>query len=265
MSVHGRSQPQQGDDNTKLAPMKLRRRHRFQGAGRSGLREFRRRRWQHLRDDWRTWLPIPFVILAFGTWSLLADGLIARIAAAVFGGAVAMLLVGWVIGGHVSSLPWLWGVQGERYTAKEIEKLGAEWHCEHDMELPYGNWDHVLVGPPGIFLLDSKALHNASVAAGDALSSGRMRYSGNKFRAAALKVHDELKPVLERPQWVQAVVVVWGEFPQGLHEEENVVYLRGDELVPWLTDLSPKLNGPARAAVQAALGEIRPAIAAKRT
>jgi hypothetical protein len=159
-------------------------------------------------------------------------------------------------------LTWWWGVQGERFTAEEIEKLGSDWHCEHDVELPYGNCDHVLVGPPGVFVLDSKSLHNAAVAAGDALSSGRMRYPGSAFRSAALRVHDELKQLLGKPPWVQAVVVVvWGEFPQERYEEENVAYVRGDDLVNWLDDLPPRLNGPARAAVTQALREIRTKLA----
>jgi hypothetical protein len=200
-------------------------------------------------------------IPAFATISLLTHGVPARIYAAVFGAALVVAAFGWTIGGHVSSLTWWWGVQGERNTAKEIEKLGPEWHCEHDVELSHGNWDHVLVGPPGIFLLDSKVLHNAAVAAGDALSSGRLRYRGSDFRSSALRIHDELDRLLGRGTWVQAAVVVWGEFPQGRHEEGNVVYVRGEELLTWLRELPPRLTGPARAATAEALREMRIAVA----
>lgn len=71
--------------------------------------------------------------------------------------------------------------EGERATGKEIDRLGSEWHCEHDLQQEYGNWDHVLVGPAGVFLLDSKFL-NGTVAAGrDALRAGRMVHSGGRF------------------------------------------------------------------------------------
>jgi hypothetical protein len=57
--------------------------------------------------------------------------------------------------------------------------------------------------------------------------------------------------------WVQAVVVVWGDFPQGRHEEENVVYIRGEELRSWVEGLNERLNPPQCAAVVAPLGEVR--------
>jgi hypothetical protein len=206
---------------------------------------------------------LALAIPASAAWSLFAGGLVARIAAALFGGALVLFLFVWAMGGHVSALPWWWGVQGERNTAEEIENLGPEWHCEHDVEHPYGNWDHVLVGPPGVFVLDSKSLHNASVAGRDALSSGRLRFTGSSFRSAALTIHDELERRLERSAWVQAVVVVWGEFPQARHEEKKVVYVRGNELVSWLLELPALLNGPQCAAARDALREIRVALATK--
>ncbi|MBA3841884.1 MAG: hypothetical protein H0X39_04575 [Actinobacteria bacterium] len=45
------------------------------------------------------------------------------------------------------------------------------------MEYPNGNYDHVLVGPPSVFLLDSKLLHGTSAVGGDSLRSGRVHYS----------------------------------------------------------------------------------------
>src|SRR5215210_6887332 len=116
---------------------------------------------------------------------------------------------------------------------QRIERLGTEWHCEHDLEHDHGIWDHVLVGPPGVFLLDSKLLHGTAAAGHDRLVAGRLNYSGRAFRSGAVTVKQKLEHSLAaRAPWVQAVVVVWGEFPQARHEEKNVVYVRGDELRP---------------------------------
>jgi hypothetical protein len=82
----------------------------------------------------------------------------ARGLAGMSGVLAGALLVVWSLGGHVTTFRWWLGAEGERETAKEIEKLEANWHCEHDLEHERGNWDHVLVGPPGVFLLDSKSL-----------------------------------------------------------------------------------------------------------
>lgn len=116
----------------------------------------------------------------------------------------------------------------------------------------------MLVGPAGVFLLDSKHLHGVSAAAGDALRSGRVSYPGASFRAGAKGVKVGLERRLGfRAPWVQAVVVIWGEFPQELHEHEHVVYVSGDSLVRWLTSLPERANAPQRAAYVAALRELR--------
>ena len=171
---------------------------------------------------------------------------------------VGILLVMYSLGGHISAYWWRLGAEGERETAKQIEKLGPDWHCEHDLEHQYGNYDHVLVGPPGVFLLDSKFLHGVSAAAKDALRSGRVTYPGASFRAGAKTVKVGLERRLGfRGPWVQSVVVVWGDFPQRHHEEEHVVYLVGEDLVDWLTSMPERANAPQRAAYATALRELR--------
>jgi hypothetical protein len=37
-----------------------------------------------------------------------------------------------------------------------------------------------------------------------------------------------------RSPWVNAVVVVWGHFPEGLVEHERVTYLSGEKLAAWI-------------------------------
>jgi len=178
---------------------------------------------------------------------------LAAMAGAIFG--VAFMILS--LGGHISAFHWWIGAEGERDTAKEIEKLGPEWHCEHDIEHERGNWDHILVGPPGVFLLDTKMLNGTAAAGSDSLRSGRMTYPGIIFRAGARKIKDALEKRLgSRAPWVQAVVV-WGDFPQARHQEERVVYVRGDELVPLLFSLPERFNPPQRAALTVALQEAR--------
>jgi Nuclease-related domain len=164
----------------------------------------------------------------------------------------------WALGGHYSAFRWWLGAEGERETAAEIEKLGTDWYCEHDLEHDRGNWDHVLVGPPGVFLLDSKRLDNTAAAGGDALRSGRLAFHGGVFRYGAKRIKVALEERLgARAPWVQAVVVVWGDFPQARHEEQDVIYLRGEELRSWLSELPSRINAPQRAALVTGLRELR--------
>jgi hypothetical protein len=235
---------------------------RFRGAGGSAEREFIRQRRQNVRGDWHVWLFVTLGVVGFATWSVFVSGVAGRAVAGTAGVLAGVLLAMWALGGHISAFRWWLGAEGERATAKEIERLGSAWHCEHDLEHAYGNWDHVVVGPPGVFLLDSKLLHGTAAAGGDALRSGRLLYSGGSFRGGAHGVKDAIERQLGwRAPWVQAVVVVWGDFPQARHDEENVIYVRGDELRPWLEGLPARLTGPQRAAVIAALREARNAVA----
>jgi hypothetical protein len=42
-------------------------------------------------------------------------------------------------------------------------------------------------------------------------------------------------------RWVQAVVVLWCDFPAGYVESDSVVYLHGDRLHDWLNNQPPRL------------------------
>ena len=233
-------------------------RQRFMGAGGSAERIFKRQRRQNVRDALHVWLLMCLGVAALAGWSSLASGVAARLLAGAAGLLLGVLLVLWALGGHVSAFRWWLGAEGERETAREIEKLGTEWHCEHDLEHAHGNWDHVLVGPAGVFLLDSKFLHGTAAAGEDALRSGRLAFAGGNFRFGAMRINQLLEQQLGfRAPWVQAVAIVWGDFPQGRHEEQNVVYLRGDRLRPWLAELPERVNAPQRAALVTALHEIR--------
>jgi hypothetical protein len=151
----------------------------------------------------------------------------------------------WLIG-DVHALPWLWGSIGERQTAETLERLDDSWTWEHDLPREHGNWDHVVVGPSGVFLLDTKRVTQRAVAAGDALLAGRFRYSGANTRAAAASLGQELDRRCDTRPWVQAVVVVWGDFPQRRYEENRVIYMHGDELVEWLIGQPRRLNDDVR-------------------
>jgi hypothetical protein len=237
-------------------------RQRFEGAGGSAERKFAQERRQNIRDDWKPWLVGGLGVIGFAAWSFYTGPFTGRLLAAMSGVFVGVLLVLWSVGGHISAFRWWLGAEGERETAKQIEKLGPDWHCEHDLEHQYGNWDHVLVGPAGVFLLDSKLLHGTAAAGGDALRSGRLTYAGGRFRAGGRRVKLELEQRLGfRAPWVQPVVVVWGDFPQHLHEEDGVVYVHGNNLPSWLSNLPQKANGPQRAAYVEALKEVRAVLA----
>jgi hypothetical protein len=235
-----------------------RRKPRFRGAGGSAEKRFKSERRANIRETWYAWLGVALAAIGLFVWSFYTDPLGTRILALSSGILIGVLFVMWALGGHISSFRWWQGAEGERQTAREIEKLDGDWHCEHDIEYPYGNFDHVLVGPPGLFLLDTKSLTATVSAKDDTLIAGRVRYPGVVFRAAAKSINTSIERRLERRcPWVQAVVVIWGDFPQARHEERDVVYMAGEELVAWITQLPQRVNAPQRAALRTALDDLR--------
>jgi hypothetical protein len=52
---------------------------------------------------------------------------------------------------------WARGAAGERKVGEILEGLGPEWHVIHGVFLGRGDIDHVLVGPPGTFTVETKA------------------------------------------------------------------------------------------------------------
>jgi Nuclease-related domain len=55
---------------------------------------------------------------------------------------------------------WRHGAEGEQATARALRRLvGGGWTLVHDVDTGHGNLDHILVGPPGVFLLETKKLH----------------------------------------------------------------------------------------------------------
>jgi hypothetical protein len=199
-----------------------------------------------------------------------------KVFAAVFGVLIAPCVVvgavasGWwdigaafLAGAWVGVAMWVWdsppehiervrrGAEGERKTAKELKRLGLrDWTVVHDIEGRFGNWDHVVVGPGGVFLLDSKNLFGeASLEEGclavrrvetpDELS--RFDRLGARMRGAAAGVSEALRDDRGRP-WVTPVVVVWPELAPLATEVQGVAYVSGRYVTEWLRERGPLLD-----------------------
>lgn len=80
---------------------------------------------------------------------------------------------------------WLQGAEGEREVAAVLAQLEADgWQALHDVSLGRGNVDHILVGPGGIFTIETK--------------SNRGRVSVDRIEPAMLKQAYAQKKLLER-------------------------------------------------------------------
>jgi Nuclease-related domain len=129
--------------------------------GRSALAAYRRRRATELTAwtrslAWRA----PLVAAAGLTGHMLAAQ--AGIPGAGLVGLVAAALVGWRLRFRPSEQARTWrrGAHGERHTARLLDRLARDGYVVfHDLALPgntSANVDHLVIGPTGVFVIDSK-------------------------------------------------------------------------------------------------------------
>jgi len=128
--------------------------------GHSALAQYRRRRSEELAGWTRG--------LAWRASLVAAAGLVAGVLAgqaglpgAGLGGLAVAVLVGWRLRFRPSEQARAWqrGAAGERQTARLLDRLGRDGYVVfHDLALPDSpaNLDHLVVGPSGVFVVDSK-------------------------------------------------------------------------------------------------------------
>jgi hypothetical protein len=113
-------------------------------------------------------------------------------------------------------------------TAAVIDRLVSEgWEHRHL------GADDLIAGGAGVFLLATKGVPGR-VAIEDGALTARLddddetviRYGG--LRGRLLGAAGRLG------RGVRAVVVIWGDFPGGVVEDDGVAYVHGDELTGWL-------------------------------
>ncbi len=105
---------------------------------------------------------LALVLAAGGLAGTLTHGTGPRLASPAAGLAAAAL--GWRLRFRVSAetAAWRRGARGERRTARRLRPLiRGGWTVLHDLAIPQSraNGDHLLIGPSGVFLIDSKAWH----------------------------------------------------------------------------------------------------------
>lgn len=135
---------------------------------------------------------------------------------------------------------WRQGAEGERATAKALRRLvRAGWALVHDIDVGRGNIDHILVGPPGVFLLESKNLRGAvSVARGvfsvrwheDPSDGYENAQLAPRLKARAAELSAALGSEGVDRIWVQPLVVLWGAFEQRSVESDGVAWVEGRAL-----------------------------------
>jgi hypothetical protein len=234
------------------------RRRKPREAGKAAIAKFQIERERTIRREWRFWLLLVALNLSAAVGVGFATGTVKVIWSFLLGAFLTTAVFGWEMGGNARNLKWLWRSAGELQTEELLWSLDDSWECVHDIPCRKGNWDHVLIGPAGVFLLDSKSLSSTSVAKNDELRAGRLRYRGSDVCSTAIALKEALEPKVGK-QWVTAAVVIWGEFPQKRYEENNVTYLQSDELLGWLSEQRGRLSDRDRKVIAQEVRELKEA------
>ena len=129
-----------------------------------------------------------------------------------------------------------------------------------------GRYDHVIVGPRGVFLLDRRS-PGGRIEIRDGIPwlegtpAGAPDRPVDLFRRQALAdaaaVSAELRRRTGRPILVTPVVVLWSDFPAGLVETDRVVYVHGARFGSWLGSLPAELDAAEVAEIGVALTTLK--------
>jgi hypothetical protein len=129
----------------------------FGTPGASAMAQYRRRRAAEWADYLRT---LPLRLGAVAAVALLAGLLASRTGlvapAAILAAGGLGLFLRFRISAETSA--WRRGAKGEQRTARRLRRLGRGWVVFHDLAIPgsRANADHLVIGPSGVFLVDSK-------------------------------------------------------------------------------------------------------------
>lgn len=116
-----------------------------------------------------------------------------------------------VLGVHTDERAWRRGASGERLTGWWLGRLPEGWHVFHDV--PVGdagaNIDHLLIGPPGVFTINTKNLTGKVwVGAKSILHNRRRTDFLPKASAEARRASRLLTSAVGRPVEVRGVLAI---------------------------------------------------------
>jgi Nuclease-related domain len=241
-------------------------------AGGSAQAEYERRAAHHAADVRRRRPRI----LAFGA-VVAIFGLLVLIVSPLWGGVVLLFDVV-VVASALFATPnsiaaWHTGTQGELRTGRLLEPLEAEgFRILHDRQIPgsRANIDHIVIGPPGIFVVETKSLGGSlQIRGNDVFVAGRRKTRMiDEVKREALAVQTALTDELAAGGWTitPVICVHRADLPWFRTEVAGIRIVSGKDLVTRLR-MPDQLLSPADVERLAALvgARLRPAFVAPGT
>jgi len=145
----------------------------------------------------------------------------------------------------VKDLPWYVGAKGELVVGRILDRLSGEWRVLHSMPVGHAaDIDHVVIGPAGLFALNTK--HHAGkrvwAAGRGVLVNGRRLPYVVKAEREGLRVADALARAGVLGTSVQPVIVLVGVASLTLRAAPEVPIVRAERLLSWLRSQPVRLE-----------------------
>jgi hypothetical protein len=213
-------------------------------AGSRARRKYEQQRKEWLRRHRKAWLLA--VVVAVAIWAAFTVAMALYPGDQAWGngflaGALVAVLVALRQSPPAAIANWQAGAFGEEETAKALRPLEREgWVVLHDLANGSANFDHVVLGPNGVFCLNSKWPSYRLELTADGKVIGRHEYDDDltidmestwrKARGEAAALHDQILARCGRSVWVQPVVVWWGTVDGGGRLVDRVGVVEGKNL-----------------------------------
>ena len=219
-------------------------RRRRRRAGARARRKYAdlRRKW--LRRNRKLWLAAAAVCVVF--W-LVFDWLLDTLpgdhtwTSGAFAGALFATLFAFRQSPPVSIASWEEGAFGEEETAKQLRILEKDgWVVLHDLANGSANFDHVVLGPTGVYCLNSKWSGYRLEESDEGRLVGRHRFDDDLYlnidrnlsavRGEAAALSKQIERRCGQRIWVQPVIVWWGDVANGGKLVDGVGIVQGKNL-----------------------------------
>jgi len=192
-----------------------------------------------IRAQWRALSGLGSAVLAvFGTAAALVNDPLQRGVILGTGLTLSACMVTVLVVLTSGTAPLMMGEVAEQWTAQELRPLSEHgWRLVNHFGLGHGDQDHMMVGPGGVVLLETKWGGTPwSVDAGDVPFRSALEQTARNARQLSLwhGVAKHGRPV------VQPVLVVWGPASQKLRDlpvrrhGSGIVVMSGDRLQEWM-------------------------------
>lgn len=232
-------------------------------AGGSAQAEYDRRAARHA-EDLRRRRPR---ILGFGLVVAIIGATVLVVVSALYGAVILLFDVVLVMSAFVtpnSITAWQIGAGGEVRTGRLLAPLEADgFRILHDRKIPRArsaNIDHIVLGPPGVFVVETKSYSGSLQIRGDEIFVAGRRKNGwiDEVNREALAVQTALAAELAAlGLTVQPVICVHrADLPWFKSEVRGVRVVSGKDLISRLSKADPVLP-PADVERLAALADAR--------